>query len=241
MKRPGVLLPGRLLQSHLLGASGTGANRRSGQPRANYLLGDPGWPATVPTLLITVFDNSGSVTGPIGTDPLSNRFAEVDRAFSVVARRGSPRELGAVLHFDTPTSGDVKPIPLTKHALRILRTGLHVPPDGAGSSELAPSLQRARELADAHAKHEVTLVVLSDFYLMDPQPGPVLSDLAMFPGQVHAVVLGAHLPAGVLDDQITVTHVQRDDPPGAVARAVFASLVAHRPGSHVRGAVELGS
>jgi hypothetical protein len=63
----------------------------------------------------------------------------------------------------------------------------------------------------------------------------VLSDLVGFPGAVHAVVLGRRLPAGVLDQRITVTHIDRDSPPGAVARALFAGLVTHRPGSHVAG------
>jgi len=33
----------------------------------------------------------------------------------------------------------------------------------------------------------------------------------------------------VLDERITVTHIEHNDPPGAVARAVFASLTTHRP------------
>jgi hypothetical protein len=137
------------------------------------------------------------------------------------------------LHFDTPSSGEVGPVPITRRGLLVLRSGLRVPRDGAGSSELAPSLHRAVEIAQAHPDHEATLVVLSDYYLMDPEPGPVLSELAAFPGDVHAVVLGARIPSGVLDTRITVTHIQRDDPPGAVARAVFASLITHRPGSHL--------
>ncbi|TNC23708.1 hypothetical protein [Amycolatopsis alkalitolerans] len=185
----------------------------------------------MPTLLIAVFDNSGSVICPVGADPLSNRFAEVEHAFSVVARKGARHELGAVVHFDTPSSGEVGPVPLTRSGVGALKKGLRIPPDGAGSSELAPSLARVTEVAEAHPEHEVTLVVLSDFLLMDPDPRGVLSDLAAFPGDVHAVVLGARLPAGVLDERITVTHIGRDDPPGAVARAAFASLITHRPGS----------
>jgi len=52
---------------------------------------------------------------------------------------------------------------------------------------------------------------------------------------VHAVVLGRHLPAGVLDERITVTPIDQDSRPGAVARALFSSLVTHRPGSQVSG------
>jgi hypothetical protein len=202
---------------------------------ADYTLGHPGRPAPVPTLLITLFDNSGSVTSAGGTDPLSNRYAEAERAFAVVARRGSRHELGAIIHFDTPSSGEVEPTAITRSGLVRLRTGLRPPPEAAGTSELRPSLHRAVELAETHADHEVTLVVLSDFLFMDPEPAPVLSDLATFPGTVHAIVLGRRLPEGVLDERITVTSVDRDCPPGAVARALFIGLVAHRPGSQVQG------
>ncbi|MBP5906439.1 hypothetical protein F3K40_12890 [Streptomyces sp. LBUM 1478] len=98
---------------------------------------------------------------------------------------------------------------------------------------MAPSLRRAIEIADAHPDHAATLVVLSDFWLLDPEPSSVLAELAGFPGDVHAVVLGNRLGSEMLDERITVTHVERDDPPGAVARALFSSLVARRPGSHV--------
>ncbi|MFM9590287.1 hypothetical protein ACKI1J_14415 [Streptomyces scabiei] len=231
MNRIGSLRPSTLLGSRLLGSPtpGTPAKRA----RTDYLLGSPGRPATVPTLLIADFDNSGSVTSPIGTDPLSNRFAEVAHAFSVVARRGARHELGTVLHFDILSSGEVRPTPITRRGLARLRSGLHVPPDGAGTSELAPSLRRAIEIADAHPDHAATLVVLSDFWLLDPEPASVLSALAGFPGDVHAIVLGDRLGSRALDERITVTHIERDDPHGAVARALFSSLVARRPGSHV--------
>lgn len=232
MTRLPTLLPSSLTPSHVLGVKG--ARTTTGRPTSKYTLGDPGRPAKVPTLLITIFDNSGSVTSPAGTDPLSNRFAEVARAFSVVAQWGSRHELGAVLHFDTPSSGDVGPVSLTRRGLRVLHPGLRVPPDGAGSSKLAPSLHQAIEITQAHPNHQTTLVVLSDFLLLDPEPAAVLDELAGFPGDVHAVVLGARLPAGVLAQRIAVTHIQRDDPPGAVAKAVFASLTAHRPGSYPR-------
>ncbi|TDU06602.1 hypothetical protein EDD99_5165 [Streptomyces sp. 846.5] len=230
-----TLLPSALAPSHLLSSPTRNAPAWPG--RTDYRLGNPGHPSEVPTLLIADFDNSGSVTSPAGTDPLSNRFAEVARAFSVVARNGAQHELGVVMHFDTPSRGDVGPVPITRRGLTRLKSGLHVPADGAGSSELRPSLRRAVEIAEAHPDHEATLVVLSDFWLLDPEPANVFSELATFPGDVHAVVLGAHLAADALDERITVTHIERGDPPGAVARALFSSLVAHRPGSHVHKAV----
>jgi hypothetical protein len=199
--------------------------------RHDYRLGDSGRPAEVPTLLIAVFDNSGSVVSPAGNDPLLNRYSEVARAYSVIARKGSRHELAAVLHFDTPSSGDVAPTSLTRRGLLALRSGLRMPPDDAGKSELGPSLHSAFEIAEAHPGHATTLVVLSDFWLLDPDPPGMLAELAMFPGDVHAVVLGRRLPAGVLNERITTTPIGRDDPPGAVAGALFASLVTHRPGS----------
>lgn len=227
------LLPSLLLPSSLISTRAAPATRA--RTKVRYVLGNPGRPAKVPTLLIAVFDNSGSVICPVGADPLSNRFAEVEHAFSLVARNGARHELGMVLHFDTPSHGEVGPVAITRAGLRKLRAGLRIPRGGAGTSELAPSLKRSREIAEAHPDHEVTLFVLSDYLLMDPDPRDVLTDLSTFPGRVHAVVLGAPMPAGVLDERITVTKIGRDDPPGAVARAVFSGLITHRPGSRLAG------
>jgi hypothetical protein len=55
--------------------------------------------------------------------------------------------------------------------------------------------------------------------------------LACFPGEVHAVVLGGMPADGWLDERIRVTPATHDDPPCTVARVVFASLITHRPGS----------
>jgi hypothetical protein len=225
------ILTSRVLASQVLGAAGSTSSRPARRSRSTYALGNPGRPAEDPTLLIAVFDNSGSVVSPGGTDPRSNRYAEVDRAFSIVARKGAEHELGAVLHFDTPTSSDVDPTPITKQGLARLRAGLRIPPDGAGSSRLAPSLRRAVKLAQAHPAHLCTLVVLSDFQLLDPDAGAVLADLNSYPGQVHAVVLGGQPGKGAVYPRIAATYIGRDDPPGAVARALFTSLTTHRPGS----------
>lgn len=223
---PSVFMPGRLL-----GPAPAGGGDHSSALRVR--LGSPGAPSPVPTLLVCVFDNSGSVVSPAGTDPLSNRFAEVKHAFCAVARRAAKHELGAVLHFDSPCAGDVAPVPLHRRSLEQLRSGLAVPPDGAGSSRLLPCLRHAVALAEAHPEHATTLVVLSDFLLMDADPAAALRELAAFPGQVHAVVLGGYVQGDAFDARITVTPVQRDDPSGAVARALFTSLVARRPGSVV--------
>ncbi|MFI5558503.1 hypothetical protein ACIA2T_04425 [Amycolatopsis japonica] len=198
-------------------------------PSAPYDLGDPGAPAPFPTLLIALFDDSGSMTGRGGNDPLANRYSEARRAFEVVARRSVRRERGAVLHFDTPCSGDVLPVPLHGH-VRQVRRGLSCPRDARGSSVLEPSLRRAVAMAQGYPKHATTLLVLSDFLLLDPEPGEVLSELAGFPGDVHAVVLGDHVPKGVLDSGVVVATVTEESPPGSVAHAVFAGLTLHRVG-----------
>lgn len=188
----------------------------------------PGRPAPYPTLLIAIFDDSGSVAGPVGSDPLSGRYEEARRAFEVVAKRGAAHELGAVLHFDTPCSSDVGPVPLVRRGLLAIRGGLRLPPDGAGSSTLGPSLERAYEIAEAHPDHQATLVVLSDFLLLDPDPGSVLIRLAEFPGITHAVVLGTQLAPGLLPAPIRCTRITASDPSGALALALFGSLVSHR-------------
>lgn len=234
MTRYATLLPSALLPGRLVGSPQP--NRPAPSSSPGYKLGHPGRPSPVPTLLITLFDDSGSVMSPGGSDPLSNRYAEVTRAFSAVARKGSRHELGAIIHFDTPSSGEVEPTPITRTGLLKLRPGLRPPRDGAGTSELGPSLERAYEIAAAYPDHETTLVVLSDFQLFDPDPAEVLSHLAAFSGDVQAVVLGSHLPAGVLDPAIAVSSIDRDSQPGTVARALFSSLVTHRPGSQVADA-----
>ncbi|HEU5156147.1 MAG TPA: vWA domain-containing protein [Streptosporangiaceae bacterium] len=226
-----TLPPGSLLASRLLGSPVS--SHPVGPGRVGYKLGHPGRPSRMPTLLITLFDNSGSVTSPGGTDPLSNRYAEVTRAFSAVARKGARHELGAIVHFDTPSSGEIEPTPITRRGLIQLRAGLRPPQDGAGTSELGPSLERAYQMAEASPDHEISLIVLSDFALMDPDLAQVMARLAAFPGTVHAVVLGSRLSADVFDPRIISTPIGRDSAPGAVARALFSSLVTHRPGAHV--------
>lgn len=221
-----TLLASQIAASKLLSDSGSARHAVSSH---QFLLGDAGRCSGHPTLVITVFDNSGSVTSPAGSDPVSNRYEEARQAFRAVARRcRCGRCLGAVLHFDLV--GAVPPTPLTRRLMSRLETGLRVPAGGAGCSLLGPSLAQAYEIAQQHPEHQTTLVVLSDFELFDPKPTQLLSSLASFPGDVHAVVLGGRERDGADDPRIQVTPIRRDDPPGALARTVFASLTAHRPG-----------
>lgn len=230
MIRTAQLRPVHLLATELRWSSGSTTTNR---PKVSYQLGNPGRPSPDPTITIVITDDSGSVIGPTGADPVSNRYEEAWRAFRAIGRRGGKHELGAVLHFDTPTSGDVPPTPLTRAGLQRLRSGLQIPRDAAGTSYLGPSLKAATDLADQYTDHEATVIVLSDFELLDDDVAQVLDDLADFPGDVHAVILGGTRIDGVLDDRIRVTPANYDDAPGTVARAVFGGLIARRPGSWV--------
>jgi hypothetical protein len=180
-------------------------------------------------------DDSASVSAPTGADPISNRYSEMRHAFQAVARRGSGHELGAVLHFDTPTTADVPPTALTRTGLHRINSGLCSPPDAAGVSLLGPSLTAAYHLAESYPNHRATLVVLSDFELFDTNLTDIMTDLTGFPDDVRLVVLGRQAPQGLDACGAQVTSVPCDAPPGAVATALFASLTTHRPGAHRGG------
>jgi hypothetical protein len=183
-----------------------------------------------PVLLIADFDNSGSVAGIGGNDPCSNRFAEAHLAIETVSRRCKcGTELVALLNFDSPNSADVAPTPL-RGGMATIERGLRIPPDGGGSSNLGPSLRIARRLAQQHPEHHAIFCTLTDFQLFDPDVPGVLDELADFPaGEVHAVVLRSAVPQRLVDDpRVIVTPVNQGDPPGTLAKAIFAALTATR-------------
>jgi hypothetical protein len=216
------LLNPRLLGSQLLGAEAVPdvtTSVRNDQPLA---LSHPGRCPSERIVYLNVFDNSGSMSG--GNDPIGNRFAEVRACLQHLARHcRCGRELTSILHFDTPTSGDVLPVKLDRPGVRKLEAGLTVPPDGAGISLLTPSLERAEAMAASQPDFAVVLTVLSDFELFDP-PG-ILDRLTNFPGVVHAVVFRSAPPTALVDTpDVLVTSVQPTDPPGAVAHAIFTSM-----------------
>lgn len=224
--RQGHLLPSALRSSHPRLIGGGGARRGPSYTDA-ITLGRPGRCAEDPLLLITLFDNSGSITG--GNDPVGQRFVEAGLAVSAVGRRcRCGDDLVAVLHFDTPTSGDLAPTSIRD--ARALEASLAVPPDGAGISSMAASLDKAYALAARHPRHRAALVALTDFELFDP-PGTIGRFLA-FPGDVHAVTLRSRPPQLLLDaPDVAVTPVSHDSRPGALARAIFTALTAGRPGA----------
>ena len=215
----------RLLSASLLA---TGSTMDTARP-SKLRLGPAGRCPGKPTLVIAIADDSGSVAAPGGADPISNRYQEMRLAFKAVADACLCRkELAAIVHFDTP-HGDVVPQRLSRRGLRALDAGLRVPAGGAGISELRPALTRARALADARPTHEAVLVIFSDFELFDDRPGDLADELASFPGDVHACVLGSRESIQV-DGVDEVTTVCYDDPPGAIARALLCGLTVHRKG-----------
>jgi hypothetical protein len=177
-----------------------------------------------------VLDESGSVTAGGGNDPLSRRHAETLLAIRHVAGAcRCRRDRVALVAFDAGFMGCVAPQPLTAAGLRRLHRGLRRLSRQRGmSSDLDPALRHV-ERAAQNQRGPVAVVVFSDFLLTDTDPTAVLARLPVFPGYVHAVVLGA-VPPSVLtaDARVAVTRLTPSSPPGAAARAVFDGLNHYR-------------
>jgi hypothetical protein len=215
-----------LLPSHLSGSSlhGTGIKRgqRGSQYQLNVRLGHPGSCPHTPVNHIFVFDNSGSMSG--GNDPVGKRFEEVDYAVRYISRYCTcQQEYATLIHFDTPTSGDIPPTLINKQGCNDLAQGLAVPADGGGGSNLSQSLAKALQCARKNPGFATVLTVLSDFELFD-EPS-VLGQFVSFPGSVHAIVFRS-TPPDILtnSDQVAVTQIDHHSQPGSVAKAIFASM-----------------
>lgn len=195
-------------------------------------LGWPGLDATRPSLDLLLFDDSGSVTAPVGADPVGGRFLEAWQAIRLVSSWSvTNRAKVAVLHFDHPVGASPVVSLADRHLERTLQPSLQVPRAAAGTSDLLPSLEAAETLASDHPDHDVRLTVFSDFELTDADPGMALTCLLAFPGTVHAVVLGGRPPLDLVDAEgVTVTPLHVSDPPGCFAAAVHRSLTATRRG-----------
>ncbi len=204
------------------------------QKKAAIELGWPGFCPRQPRLVLPIFDDSGSVSLPGGGDPVGNRYEEAQLAFEALQEWCTCGKcLGGVLHFDTPR-GDVDPGKLRSPTFQQhLTRGLRVPRFAAGSSLLGPSLARAEEIATSFPKYEVRVVVLTDWQLFDTDN--VLDRLRSFPGAVLAIGLNTDPPIAADDDNIVGLRVGHDDPPGAVARALFGELTVGRRGRRFIG------
>lgn len=201
---------------------------------ATIELGWAGFCPRQPRLVLPIFDDSGSVSIPGGGDPVGNRYEEAHLAFAALEQWCSCGKcLAGVLHFDTP-HGDVGPGKLSSRTFQQhLKRGLRVPRFAAGSSVLGPSLTRAEEIAGSFQKHEVRLVVLTDWQLFDTDN--VLERLRGFPGAVLAIGLNTNPPIAVDDNNIVGLRIGHEDPPGAVARALFGELTVGRRGRRSSG------
>ncbi|MCC4907781.1 hypothetical protein [Microbacterium sp. cx-59] len=195
-------------------------------------LGWPGLEPKRPCLDILLFDDSGSVIAPHGTDPVGNRFSEARRAITQVAEwTATNRSKVAVLHFDHPHGTSGITALNHRHLQRRLEPSLRNP-GGAGTSDLSPSLTALERLAAKHPDHEVRATIFSDFELTDRDPSEVMSRLLAFPGRVHAVVLGGQVPPDLINaPNMTVTPLSQSDPPGTFAAAIHRSLTATRRGT----------
>lgn len=193
-------------------------------------LGWPGFDPAHPSLDVLDFDHSGSVNAPGGTDPIGNRFREAERAINTVKKwTMTDRPKVAIIHFDQPSLGNSGIVPLVSaEAQQRLRSSLCCPADGAGSSDLEPSLTEAEKMAAANSDHDVRLTIFSDFALTDHDPAAVFRRLKVFPGKVHAVVLGNPPPVMLIETNVMITTIGQTDSPGALARAMYRSLVATR-------------
>jgi hypothetical protein len=223
---PPSLLPPRLLPSRLRGGGRPGPHRVAAGP--SFSLGPAGSCPGRPTLLIDIFDDSGSVLG--GNDSTGLRYAEAAVAFEAVARRcRCDDELAAILHMDRPNSADLPPTSLNRRNRSSFKAGLTVPGDGDGASTLRATLRRAEQLAVDYPDHDISLAVFSDFELFDDDLPGLWEELGAFRGRVFAVALRAAPPAAlVAHDRITVTEITLGAAPGAVAQALFAALTTYR-------------
>lgn len=218
---PSGVLPGGVIQTRDLAAE-----------RTPWIeLGWPGLEPKRPCLDVFIFDSSGSVIAPQGTDPVGNRFEEAKRALKLVADwTFTDRSKVAVLHFDHPQGASEMVALSDRRLVRRLEHSLRNP-GGPGSSNLRPSLAELERLASMHPDHDVRGLIFSDFELLDDNVSEVFSRLLAFPGHIHAVVLGGQVPPDLVDAQnVTVTPLSPDDPPGAFAAAIHRSLTATRRG-----------
>ncbi len=216
------LLPGRLAGPSTMGAGGL-AGTRSSRVSLNITLPPPGKCAIRPTLLIMLFDDSGSMLG--GNDSTGLRYQEAALAVRAVGKRcRCGRERVAVLHMNRPTCGDLAPTPIRQRDWPAIENALEIPGDTDGASAITATLGRATQIAATHQDHQICLLVFSDFELIDNMH-QLAFDLAAVPADVRAVAMRSQPPA-VFDefDRIAVTHIPTGQQPGMVAEAVFAAL-----------------
>lgn len=194
-------------------------------------LGHPGRCPVVPTLTTVIADDSGSLSGPTGNDPVSNRYAEARRAVDAIGRHCHCGQcLVAVVHFDTPTQGCIEPTPLTRTGRHRIASGLGIPRDAAGTSNLGPALTKAEELTTNRSDYQNVLIILTDWALFDPNLPDLYARIASFPGTVFAVGLRNPVPEAVAGPKVKSVSITPESPQGSLARAMFEGLTTYRQG-----------
>ena len=224
--KTGALLTPALRGSGILGTPA--APLRPTRERTTRL-GHPGHCPGMPTLTIIISDDSGSLYGPSGNDPVSNRYGEARRALDTIARHCRCGQcLAPIIHFDALTSGCVGPTPLIRRNRYQFASGLGVPRDAAGTSCLGPSLARAEELVADYPDHQIVLIILTDWELFDADPIDIQARIVAFPGTVFAIGLRNPVPETFTAPNINSVAIAADSLPGTLARAVFDALTVHR-------------
>ncbi|MCX4098053.1 hypothetical protein [Nocardia sp. alder85J] len=233
-----TLLRARLQRAQVIG-SGNDARSATGRGSAivPFTLPHPGDCSDARTLTIAIFDDSGSVAGLGGNDPISLRYQEAGIAFRHLANAcACGHEFGAVLHFDHPSGCDVPPVRLDgRRGLRQIERGLREPPGEFGTSDLGPSLAAAKVMAERFNGDHVTLMVFSDFMLTDADPASVYATMETFPGLVCNMVLAATVPQELVDiPNGRLREIPADAESGAVAQVILQGLTEHRLGADTR-------
>ena len=191
-------------------------------------LGFPGHCPDHPVLTTFLVDDSGSVVGPAGNDPLSNRYAEIAQAIRAVRRWClCGHERVSVIHFDTPTSGCLSPTPLRQLRGPRLARSLRTPSDARGASTALPALVALTDGLPGEGSTELVTVILSDWELFDT-PIELARTLASLPGHLVAVGLGGEERPDVLPPGAQFIPITTASRPGSVAHAVFGTLKIHR-------------
>ena len=194
-----------------------------------------------PSLICFIADDSPSVTGGSGSDPLANRYLEAHAALRALARACRCGQcLAAVVHFDLVGGTPAVPVRDRHRGRRRLNPALDealaMPANAVGSSVLGPALSTALRLIGKHPGYRPVLIVASDFQLFDDDPARVISKLDTFAatrGSVHAVVLGRPVPDGVLAPPIQTQLIRPRSVPGSLARAIARCLTERRPGAAI--------
>lgn len=220
-----LLLPPGLVQGGALGVATS--------PAREVQLRWPGFDPLDPCLDVLIFDDSWSLRGASGNDPVGNRYGEARRAVALLSQwTTSSRQQVAVVHFDYPHVDTVGPYRLDRAASRDqVLASLVEPNDAAGSSSLTSAMTAANQLAQTHSGI-VRCTIFSDFELTDTNPAQPYDEMARFPGNVHAVVLNANPPTALTElPSLTVTRIATDSPPGLAAAALMHSLTTGRRGA----------